>query len=255
MQEEQVTADNYDEETFEPIGSTHSQVEPEYQRETAEGETEESVNTDQPEVKPEDKSVAHFQRVAQEKHDLAMQKEQLLKEKDAELQKLSQRLNEIEQKFQPKQVEEELKPPQPPDPDEPLDEIRYLKELREYDNKVNEKRWSIVEAERQQIKQQREMQEHRRGYLSQFMNVGANADEASKVYDFGFSEVSTNPELMLKFYRFVNSGKSQPTNKTNSINAPLPAGVVAGESENQSFDPNRAFNEDMEKRASRGRWL
>lgn len=256
MQEEKVTADNYDEETFEPIGSTAESVEPEFVQkdvEDADEPTEDSAEADQAKVDPEEKSIAHFQRVAQEKHDLAMQKDQALREKDAEVKALSEKIAEIEKRFQPKQ--EELLPPKPPESDDPLDEIRYLKEVREYDRKVDEQRWKVVENERQALKAQKEKQEHRRSYMGAFMDAGASADEAAKAYDFGFSEVSADPGMLLQFMRWYNGQRSQQTKQTNTINAPLPAGVSGGEEE-KVIDPNEAFNSQMEKYASRrGSWV
>lgn len=248
----ELTPENYDQETFE-LPNPMETVEKEFQTQS---EEEVSTPVDQPKSeKVEDKSVAHFQRIAQEKHDLAMQKENLLREKDAEIQAINAKLADFEKRLQP-QKENELLPPKPADPSDPMDRLRYAEELAEYNNKVYFKEINELKAEREQRKQLEEMQELRRGQLSQFMSVGMSAEKAGKVYNFAISPESTNPTNLEAYYDWYTNKAKSPTATTNKFeNSPLPAGVSAGETENQTIDPHVRFNQEMEKNSPRSKWL
>lgn len=249
----EITVDNYDEETYETDESTTEFVEPEFQTQS-EDETETAKEEAvQPEIPKEDKSIAHFQRVAQEKHDLAVK---IQAEKDAEIKMLKEQL--MNNTVKPKVEEEVLQYPKEADPEDTLDQLRFARELAIYTQKSMSKENALlksqmdeINAERQEIRKQNEIKEYRRSMLNSFVEAGADIDKAAKVYDFGFSNVSSDPKNLIAYYDFIHGHKS-PAKTTNTITTgPLPVGV--GATEEEVIDPNKQLYNEMER--PQRKWL
>lgn len=244
MTDKEITVDNYDEETYEVVGSTPEVVEPEFQEQNE--ESEETTEVVEPEEPQEDKSVAHFQRVAQEKHDLAMK---IQAEKDAEIQALKEQLANNTPK-QEVAKEEAPQYPRPADPEDTLDQLRFARELAEYTqktfdmkSKLYDEKLNEINAEREQAKRERIFKQERSARIGEFVTNGMSVDKAAKVYEFGYSQASIDPKNLEAYYDLVMNKKTPTAHKTNTLNnAPLPVGV--GETETESSDPHEQFYQE-----------
>jgi len=254
-----VNEENFNDLTFETKDlNAPSDLEQEFQTQTDDEPAETTVvepdpEVVEPEVSSEDKSIAHFQRVAQKKDDL-------LKQQDLELQTFRTRLEAIETSQNankpPEPQRETLQYPREPIPDDDQDTLRFLREKDAYRDKVSthesaqvKAKLDQIDAERVEASQQKEWQNHRNTTLGQYMEAGMSADKAMKVFNFGYSDASTNALNLEKYFDTVHS---QPTPQAKpKLNAgPNPAGA-GGAEEVVSDDADSQFNEQQEVGASK----
>ena len=250
-----VSEENFNDLTFEPKDlNAPSDLEQEFQTQNDEPEETTVVEPDpevvEPEVSSEDKSIAHFQRVAQKKDDL-------LKQQDLELQTFKTRLEAIENANKPPEPKKEtLQYPREPIPDDDQDMLRFLREKDAYRDKVSmhesaqvKAKLDQIDAERVEANQQKEWQNHRNTTLGQYMEAGMSADKAMKVFNFGYSDASTNALNLEKYFDTVH-GQPTPRAKPKLNAGPNPAGA-GGAEEVVSDDADSQFDNQQEVGASK----
>lgn len=235
--------DTFNEEVFEPIESTEEITEPVVEEEIVEevGNTEvESTEeitepTQIAEPTEEEKSVAHFQKIAQKKDDD-------LKAEIEQRSQLEARLAELENSLKPK--EEPLTPPIPPtDPDDIDAKIEYSIKFAEYNNKLFQKNNEFIQAEQNARTMETQMLEDKRQWLGGFAEKGATPEEAEYAYNFLSSDASKNIDKLLEFSRSQMNGGVKPKVVTKpKLNTPPP--LVTGQTNNE-LSPDDAFNESL----------
>ena len=219
-----------------------------------------------------DKSVQHFQSLADKRLVETVQEKQLREQAEAEAKALREELNLI--KNPPKPKVERPQPPQKPQNYNPSDAVndpesdsyRYREEYESYrdnyqayqDNLITE----LHELESRKIQEQNQASfaaKAKADAISKLQTEGGmTPEEAIDCFQWATSPNSTNPKAIADFYKWqktqsVQNPKANVLNQRTDLrnNNPFPPGVGIGSESATTDTPDDVFNKQFNKKTTR----
>lgn len=231
---------NFHDTTFEPIEETPVET-PETPAPT---EVTDSTPTDSPKAEDSAKETPDNWEVrAKHWQSEAYKRENLIREREAEAQRLRQ---ELEAKNKP--AEPELKRPQRPKAsheEDPTAWVVYGAELAEYNATMMDRDNQRREAEKQEYQRQQQALQQRNQVLGTLTQVTNNPEKAQKILEF-FADVRNlnDPALYNVMYDAVQDFKLGKKPSTKIEKAPPPP-TGGGKAMNEKISVDDAFNQQL----------
>lgn len=154
-----------------------------------------------------------------------------------EVEELRQELREMKEASSKAPEPEPLKPPEEPESDDPLDKIEYQDKKSKYQDARIKALEDLILKQQEEAKLTQEQAQFKAFAVGKYQEAGADQNESMEAFKFFSSEDSLDFKNQLEMYR-AWKGASKPNPKVdqmkarqNKYKAPLPPGVVSGESD------------------------